>query len=336
MNPDLLDLLLGASTDALDAFDGEATTNIYAPIAEFHVEPSGIKKLMASADATQWERFDGEFNFGRLVHRVQTIRSDLFGTAIEIGRPDREKLMEKLNRDLPGLINDKMSSAVAKMEDEWTKLLKKAVDGTDSLPNLYHDTKLIGEDLELPGGAANPGGPAKLTNKTKAVDKTVEGIIQGYYLAKDLFNLNMPKPNGERYHNGVTMGQGVGVMYASSLSRLIDRAFDRRRFTGNANNERITGVAEENFHEMYPWDGAGIDGMLYFPVRRVGRIMPLQGVRVTETLKFDGNLPGMGGVGEGFMTQEAWALQKFFLGATMEFEVAPGSPYGMVFVPFKS
>lgn len=335
MNPDLLELLLGASTEALDAFDGQATTNIYAPIAEFHTDPSGIKKLLASADASQWQRFDGEFDFARLVHRVQTIKADLFGTAIEIARPDRESLMNKLRRDLPGLINDKMSSAQAKIEDEWTTLLKSATDG-DTIANLYHDTKFIGADIELPGGAANPGGPAKLTNKTASVARSVDGIIEGYYAAKDLFNLKMPKPNGKRYHNGMSMGEGIGVMYPSSVSRLINRAFERGKFTASENNERIVGVREENFHEMYPWDEAGISGMIYFPIRKVGRLMPLQGVRTTEALKFEGNLPGMGGVAEGYSDQQAWALQKYFLGATMNFEVAVGSPYGLVFVPFET
>lgn len=333
MNPDLLELLLGASTDALDAFDGMATQNIYAPIAEFHNDPSGIKKLMASADGTNWERFDGEFGFGKLVHRLQTIKADLFGTAIEIFRPENESLMEKLSRDLSGLMNDKMSSAQAKIEDEWTKLLKDAVDGV-TLPNLYHDSKFIGADIEVPGGDANPGGPSKVTNKTAAVARTVEGIIEGYYLAKDLFNLKMRKPNGERYHNGMSMGEGIGVMYPSSISRKIAQSFDIGKFTANENNERIVGVKEENLNEMFPWDDAGINGMIYYPIRRTGRLMPLQGVRTTQALKFEGNLPGMGGVGEGYSDQKAWALQKYFIGATMKFEVAPGSIYGMVFVPF--
>lgn len=332
MNPDFFDLLLGISTDALDAFDGMVTENIYAPIADFDVDPAGIKKLYATADASRFERWDGKFSFNRLAHRVHTVRPDLFGSAIEVGRPEHETLQTYLGRNLPRLMNNKMSAAQAAIEEEWTGILKKAVDG-DSLPNLYNDSKFIGKDIKLPGAAAV--GTKKLTNKGKAVDRTIAGVQDAYYQAQALFS-KMPKPNGERYHSGTSMGRGLGMMYPLSVEAIIDKAYTLGNVSADQNVERITRIAPQNAQIMTPWDEAGINGMLFYPVQRIGRLMPLYGIRKSEALKVESDIPELSGLPAGFSTQESWSLQKNFVGVTMDMEVSPGSPYGVVFIPFKT
>lgn len=330
MDPELLDKLLGANTMAVGAFEGAMAEIKYAPITDFRTDPRGLVKFFASADGKQWERFDGEFKTGRLVHRTQVIKVDLFGKMIEIPRQDWEKLLAWLGSNYGPLLRDAMSGAVFKMEEELDKLVYAAISGV-ATPNLYHDTLFIGEGIQLPGGAANPGGPARLTNKAPAQPKSAEGLKAAYYAAKKLFTTAMQKPDGTRYHNGQSMGRGVGIMFPTSAEPFIDAAFDRGVRTSRDVEDKITSV--KTFVEMPSWDDQGINGCIIFPLNKTGRLMPLQVVRTTDNVKVETDMPGSRA--ESLRpTAEQMRLQKYSAIATHEFEVGPGSPYGLVWAPF--
>lgn len=323
MDERLQEILVGAETKAITAFQNAYSGGLYDGWFDTEVEPTGFLKLYARADGAGFQRFKGEFDVERIVHRDFTIIADTFGEVIEIPIKDWEILLAWLSTKFGPLLAEAATNAAHLKDQLITDLLKLAIDESATNPNLFDDTTFFGE-IDLPGSGGNK--PAsKLSNRIKAKSRDADGIRDAFYAAKGKIS-KMLKPNGTVYHGGGVFAEGFDLMFSTADEQVINRVFDNNRTTSRDSQDKIMGVAtvENNL-----WDAAKIDGLFLRPKRRIGMAL-FQVVMRTENPEFFSDMPPS--APGGFRTAEQQTKLKFTASAVLDLEVGLGNPYGGVWI----
>ena len=82
MDEDIHELLIGAQTTALGAFQNAWEGSIYAGWLDTRTNAQGFIKEFASVDGGGFEKFQGEFNVGELSYRGYQILAQKFGKVL--------------------------------------------------------------------------------------------------------------------------------------------------------------------------------------------------------------------------------------------------------------
>lgn len=323
MDERLQEILVGAETQAITAFQNAYNGGLYDGWFDTDVDSTGFLKLYARADGAAFQRFKGEFDVERLVHRNHTIIADTFGEVIEIPIKDWEILLAWLSTNFGPLLAEAATNAAHLKDELITDLLKQAIDENAINPNLFDDSVFFGE-VDLPGSGGNK--PAsKLSNRIKAKSRDADGVRDAFYAAKGKIS-KMLKPNGKPYHGGGVFLEGFDLMFSTADEQVINRVFDNNRTTSRDSQDKIMGVdtVENNL-----WDAAKIDGLFLRPKRRIGMAL-FQVVMRTENPEFFTDMPPS--APGGFRTAEQQTKLKYTSSAVLDIEVGLANAYAGVWI----
>lgn len=323
MDENLQEILVGAETKAVAAFQSEYRGGLYDGHFDVETDATGYLKLYGRADGAGFQRFKGEFDVHRIAHRNHTIIADTFGEVVEIPIKDWELLLAWLGQNFGPLLAEAATNAAHLKDELITDLIKDAIDTSVTNANLFNDSTFFGE-LTLPGaGAGKPAG--KLVNRCAASARTATGIRDAFYKAKKLLS-TMKKPNGKPYHGGGVFMEGFSLMFPTSLEQTVNEVFDNNRTSSRDSKDKIMGV---DTRENNLWDAEGINGLLLVPKRKRGMGM-FQVVQRTNNPEFFSDLPAENP--GNFRTAEQQTKLKYTASATLDVEVGLGNPYAGVWI----
>ncbi|MCC7510224.1 MAG: hypothetical protein IT464_12765 [Planctomycetes bacterium] len=338
MDPELNDLLLGASTTAISEFELTYESSVYAELSEEAVEPTGFKKYFAQAKNGRFERFRGQMDFSGVTERDYSIITDVFKFGREIQRAKWDQLMAYLRANLPAMMSDAAAEEMALRDELYTKLLDTAVAG-GTVPNLYSDTTFFGA-VQMPG-SGNPvvtnnnrinGGVLDATNLRAALYRAKERLSQFAF------------SNGRKYFNPGMIQGDLRIMYPTTqkMMQLIDENIDTGQVTASQTVPRLRGyqirpnsLFDDQAYSNLNGHGANAAGgiLVYRPV--TNRLKLLQTVRRREGVQIETNLPPNQAAADSvFATEGVIERERYIFAARTEIEAGYGSPLQAVWIDF--